>query len=101
MTRPRGIRRRLRGIVVSEKGTKTVTVEVVRHVRHPKYGKRVRKDSRVQVHDETDQAHVGDVVEITDCRPMSSTKFWRLLRVIQRNPEGAVVLPAPEPAPAQ
>jgi small subunit ribosomal protein S17 len=101
MTRPRGIRRRLRGVVVSEKGTKTVTVEVVRHVRHAKYGKRVRKDSRVQVHDETDEAHVGDVVEITDCRPMSRTKHWRLLRVIQRNPEGAVALPVPEAAPAQ
>jgi small subunit ribosomal protein S17 len=101
MTRPHGSPRRLRGVVVSEKGTKTVTVEVVRFVRHPKYGKRVRKDSRVRVHDETDQAHLGDVVEIAECRPMSRSKHWRLQRIVERNPEGEVVTGIPEAAPAQ
>jgi small subunit ribosomal protein S17 len=93
MTQARGNRRRLRGVVVSDKTAKTVVVEVVRHVRHPKYGKRVRQDTRMHVHDETDTAHLGDVVEIVECRPMSRLKHWRLERVIQRNPEAGLVSP--------
>ena len=95
MSRPRGVQRRLRGTVASDRCTKTITVEVVRHYRHPKYGKMVRQNLRVHAHDEAREAHVGDAVEIVECRPMSRTKRWRLLRVIERNPEQA---PAAAPA---
>ena len=93
MTQARGNRRRLRGVVVSDKTAKTVVVEVVRHVRHPKYGKRVRQDRRMHVHDEADTAHLGDVVEIVECRPMSRLKHWRLERVLERNPDAGLALP--------
>jgi small subunit ribosomal protein S17 len=104
MSRPRGVRRRLRGVVVSDKTAKTLTVEVSRQVRHPKYGKRVRKDRKLHVHDETGAAHIGDRVEIEECRPMSRTKHWRLLRVVEVNPDlglTPVPLTPPEVLPAQ
>jgi small subunit ribosomal protein S17 len=101
MSQPRGTRREVRGTVLSDKGAKTITVEVVRHVRHPKYGKRVRKNRLLHVHDELETANVGDVVEIIECRPMSRTKHYRLLRVVQRNPEAAGLPQAAEATPAQ
>jgi len=91
MTRPRGNRHRLRGIVVRDKAARTVTVQVTRRFRHPKYGKMVRRNTRIAVHDETNEARVGDAVEIVSCRPMSRTKRWRLVRVIERGPEGPLV----------
>jgi len=81
----------LRGIVVRDKAARTVTVQVTRRFRHPKYGKMVRRNTRIAVHDETNEAHVGDAVEIVSCRPMSRTKRWRLVRVIERGPEGPLV----------
>jgi small subunit ribosomal protein S17 len=95
-----GHRRRLRGRVISDRAVKTITVEVVRSFHHPKYGKMVRKKRRVHAHDEARAAHVGDTVEIMECRPLSRTKCWRLLRVVERNPEqepaaAATAAPAP------
>lgn len=87
MTRPQDKRRRLRGVVVSDKAAKTITVAVTRRFRHPKYGKMVRVKRRVHAHDEARAAHVGDVVEVVECRPLSRTKRWRLLQVLERNPE--------------
>jgi len=104
MTGPRGNRRRLRGTVVGDRAAKTITVEVVRHFRHPKYGKMVRQNRTLHVHDETNEAHIGDTVEITECRPMSRTKRWRLERVVERNPDQTAAVAAPPPAegtPAQ
>jgi small subunit ribosomal protein S17 len=101
MTQPRGNRRRMRGLVVSDKTAKTIVIEVVRHVRHAKYGKRVRQDRRLHVHDEADTAHVGDLVEVIECRPMSRTKRWRLERVIERNANiGVITGQAAEVTPA-
>jgi small subunit ribosomal protein S17 len=90
----------LRGVVVSDKAAKTVTVLVIRSSRHPKYGKMVRSKRRFHVHDEVRAAHVGDTVEIVECRPMSRTKRWRLERVLQRSLEQAVVSAPPLPADA-
>ena len=98
MSRPAAIRRRLRGTVVGDTCAKTITVEVTRRFRHPKYGKMVRRDIRVHAHDEGDAAHAGDTVEIEECRPMSRTKRWRLERVLQRSVEQAVVSAPPLPA---
>ena len=95
MTRPRGNRHDLRGVVVRDKGAKTITVLVARRFRHPKYGKMVRRNSRIVAHDEANEARLGDVVEIVESRPMSKTKRWRLVRVAERNPEHVLVPPPP------
>jgi len=100
----RGNRQRIRGVVVREKGAKTVTVEVVRRFRHPRYGKMVRRNKRLAAHDPTDQAHLGDTVEIVSCRPISKTKRYRLVRIVQQSPGEALVGQPParlEPEPAK
>jgi len=104
MARPYGNRRRIRGVVVGDKGAKTITVEVVRRFRHPKYGKMVNKKRGIHAHDEADEARIGDTVEVVECRPMSRTKRFRLVRVLERNPEQAVASAVESPAegtPAQ
>jgi small subunit ribosomal protein S17 len=78
-------RRKVRqGVVVSEARDKTVTVEVVDAKRHPKYGKTVPSRKRFHVHDETNDAHLGDTVRIEETRPLSKTKRWRLAEVVER-----------------
>ena len=91
MTRPRGNRHRLRGVVVRDKAAKSIVVQVTRRFRHPRYGKMVRRNTRIAAHDETNEAHVGDTVEIVSCRPLSRTKRWRLVQVLQRSPEYVAV----------
>jgi small subunit ribosomal protein S17 len=71
------------GHVVSDKMDKTITVEQERLVKHPLYGKYVRRSSIYKAHDESNQAHAGDVVEIAFGRPISKTKTWRLVRVVR------------------
>jgi small subunit ribosomal protein S17 len=73
------------GLVTSAKTAKTVTVEVQRTFRHPKYGKYLRRRKRYLVHDEEGAAREGDAVEIASTRPLSARKRWRLLRVISRS----------------
>lgn len=81
----RETRRKMRqGIVVSDKNDKTVVVKVERTVRHPLYGKVMRRSKRYQAHDEANAGKVGDVVRIMECRPMSRTKRWRLVEVVKR-----------------
>ena len=75
-------KRHLRGIVVSDKAAKTITVELTRRFQHRKYGKFVQKKTRVHAHDESRAAHVGDTVDIIECRPMSRLKRWRLVEVV-------------------
>ncbi len=77
------------GEVVSDLMKKTVVVSESRSVRHPKYGKFVNRTSRFYVHDEDEVAKVGDVVEITQTRPISKMKRWRLVRVVRAS-EGRV-----------
>ena len=72
------------GIVVSDKRNKTRTVEVSFTARNSKYGKYLRHKSRVQVHDESNSSGQGDQVQITNCRPISKTKSWRLLRIVKK-----------------
>jgi small subunit ribosomal protein S17 len=100
MSEALGNRRRLRGRVISDRAAKTITVEVVRSFRHPKYGKMVRRKRRFHAHDEARAAHVGDTVEILECRPLSRTKHWRLLRIVERNPEQEAAAATGVPAPA-
>ena len=76
--------RTVEGRVVSNKMTKTVTVLLERQVQHPLYGKIVRRSSKVHAHDETSECKEGDVVRIAECRPLSKTKNWRVVKVIAR-----------------
>lgn len=82
-TARRGRRTRI-AVVDTDKRNKTIKVRIDRLVKHDKYGKYLRRRSVLHVHDEKNEAHVGDVVEIMECRPISKTKSWRLLRVIRR-----------------
>lgn len=74
------------GIVVSDKRDKSRTVAVNYQARHGKYGKYLQRTTRFQVHDEKNESRKGDRVEITPCRPMSKTKSWRLVRVVEKAP---------------
>jgi small subunit ribosomal protein S17 len=79
----RNSRRTLLGTVASTKMAKTITVRVERTYAHPKYGKFVRRHKQYAAHDEEGQAKVGDTVEIVATRPLSKTKRWRLLRIVE------------------
>jgi small subunit ribosomal protein S17 len=76
--------RLLTGKVVSNKMQKTITVSVERLVKHPTYGKYVRRTTKLLAHDEAGECREGDVVEIVECRPLSRHKAWRLARVVAR-----------------
>lgn len=73
------------GVVTSDKMAKTRRVEIARLVRHPKYGKIMRRKTVCHVHDEAEEAHVGDTVEIRESRPRSKTKRWELVRVVAKS----------------
>jgi small subunit ribosomal protein S17 len=73
------------GVVVSDKMEKTRRVEIARLVRHPKYGKFIRGRTVCYVHDEQNDSKAGDKVEIVESRPMSKTKRWELVRVVERS----------------
>ena len=81
-----GNRAVLQGTVHSDKMDKTITVNVERRFKHPKYGKYVVRTNRFAAHDVENSARVGDTVEIAETRPLSKNKRWRLLRVVTRAP---------------
>ncbi len=72
------------GLVVSNKMEKSVVVEVLRRVRHPKYGKFVKRSSRFMAHDEKNDCNIGDTVRIMETRPLSKNKCWRLVEILER-----------------
>jgi small subunit ribosomal protein S17 len=74
------------GVVTSAARDKTIKVTVSYTVRHHKYGKYIRRRTVLHAHDETNQCHNGDVVEVMQCRPISKTKSWRLVRILQEAP---------------
>jgi small subunit ribosomal protein S17 len=80
----RGYRKSRRGYVVSDKMQKTIVVEVEDRVKHPLYGKVIRRTSKIKVHDEAGSAGVGDLVLISETRPLSATKRWRLVEVLEK-----------------
>ncbi|OGI43602.1 MAG: 30S ribosomal protein S17 [Candidatus Muproteobacteria bacterium RBG_16_64_11] len=77
----------LSGRVVSSKMNKTITVAVERQVAHPLYGKFIRRRSKLHAHDENNECHEGDLVLIQECRPLSKTKSWRLVQVLEKAPQ--------------
>src|SRR5438552_13376929 len=92
----RGRRRVAEGVVTSDKMDKTRRVEIQRLVKHPRYGKYIKRRTVCYVHDEKNESRAGDTVEIMETRPLSKMKNWRLVRVVTKAPGGPVVeLPAP------
>ena len=83
-TGDRGWGRTLRGVVLSNKMSKTITVEVVRTVRHAKYNKFLKKRARYYAHDERSEAGIGDTVVIVESRPLSKLKRWRLQSIAEK-----------------
>ena len=80
----RQIRKTKTGVVSSDKMDKTVTVAVERKVKHPMYGKFVKKTTKFHAHDEKNEARPGDVVKIMETRPLSKTNRWRLVEIIEK-----------------
>ncbi len=80
----RNLRKTRVGMVVSDKMDKTVVVAIQDHVKHPKYGKVIKRTIRLKAHDENNECGVGDKIEITETRPLSKDKRWRMSRVIEK-----------------
>ena len=72
------------GIVVSDARDKTVTVEIVASVRHKIYQKTMKSTKKLQAHDEANDAHIGDTVKVMETRPLSKTKRWRVIEIVER-----------------
>lgn len=88
----RPLLRTLQGVVASDKGDKTIKVVVEYQMRHPKYGKYLKRRTVLHAHDAANEAKEGDTVEIAECRPLSKTKHHRLVRIVERAPERAVLV---------
>lgn len=71
--------RLLSGVVVSDKADKTITVKVERKVKHPKYGKIIKRSTKIHAHDESNSAKMGDIVTVQECKPYSKNKTWLLI----------------------
>ena len=95
----RSRRRTVVGVVTSDRMEKTIVVAIERLTRHPKFGKYLRAWSKCTAHDEKREAHVGDRVELMETRPLSKTKRWRLVRVVEKAAAAAKAAPPAEGAP--
>ncbi len=84
MNEVQGKPRTLRGRVVSNGMNKTVAVEIERLVKHPMYGKYIRRTTKLLAHDENNESRTGDLVAISPCRPLSKRKSWRLVDIVER-----------------
>jgi len=80
----RNLRKTRIGVVTSNKMTKTITVAVERKIKHPIYGKFLKKTTRFHAHDEKNECSIGDTVKIMETRPLSKTKRWRLVEVLEK-----------------
>ena len=76
--------RTLQGKVTSDKMDKSITVQIERRVKHPIYGKFIRRSTKVHAHDENNECHTGDVVVVEQCRPLSKTKKWRFVKLVEK-----------------
>ena len=83
-TKQRGERKVREGLVVSDKMDKTIVVQLEDRVKHPLYGKVIRRTTKVKAHDETNSAGVGDRVRLMETRPLSATKRWRLVEILEK-----------------
>jgi len=79
--------RTIAGRVISDKMDKTITVLIERRVKHPMYGKIVSRSTKIKAHDENNECRIGDLVTIAETRPLSKTKAWKLVNVVERGSE--------------
>ena len=84
LTTERKLRKTRVGVVTSNKMEITITVAVVRKLKHPKYGKFLKKTKKFHAHDEKNECNIGDTVKIMETRPMSATKRWRLVEIVEK-----------------
>jgi small subunit ribosomal protein S17 len=84
MSEQKVIKRTLTGKVVSNKMDKTITVKVERQVKHPIYGKFIKRSTKVHAHDEANECQIGDIVTVVESRPLSKSKTWQLVEVVER-----------------
>ncbi|HRH58232.1 MAG: 30S ribosomal protein S17 [Chitinophagales bacterium] len=84
LTADRKLRKTRTGVVTSNKMEKTITVSVVRKLKHPKYGKFLKKTKKFHAHDEKNECNIGDTVKIMETRPLSATKRWRLVEIVEK-----------------
>jgi small subunit ribosomal protein S17 len=84
MSEEQKTKRTLMGRVISDKMNKSVTVLVERRVKHPLYGKVITRSQKYHAHDETNECHDGDFIMIEECRPLSKTKNWRVVKVLEK-----------------
>lgn len=84
MTEQQETNRTLTGLVISNKMEKTITVLVERRFKHPIYGKFIKRSTKVYAHDAANQCQIGDTVTVEQCRPLSKSKTWQLLRIVSR-----------------
>jgi len=80
----RNKRKEIQGKVVSDKRDKTITILVEKKIKHPLYGKVMKTSKKFQAHDENNECHVGDIVRVMETRPLSKTKRWRLVEILER-----------------
>ena len=80
----RKLRKQRTGIVTSNKMQKTITVSIERRVMHPLYGKFIKKTKKLMAHDEKNEAQIGDLVRVMETRPMSKSKRWRLVEIVEK-----------------
>ena len=83
-TTERALRKTRVGVVVSNKMDKTIVVAIVDNVRHPKYGKIIKRTVKIHAHDENNVCGIGDKVSVMETRPLSKTKRWRLVEIIEK-----------------
>lgn len=84
VTEEKKLNRTLVGRVVSDKMNKSATILIERLVKHPLYGKFIKRSTKLHVHDENNECGIGDMVMIEECRPISKTKSWRLVKVLEQ-----------------
>jgi len=84
MSEQKVIKRTLTGKVISDKMDKTITVKVERQVKHPIYGKFIKRSTKVHAHDEANECKLGDTVIVAESRPLSKTKSWQLVEVVEK-----------------
>ena len=82
-----GTKRTLQGVVTSSAGDKSATIMIERKIKHPIYGKFIKRSTKIHLHDEANECNKGDTILIEECRPMSKTKSWKLVKIVEKAPE--------------
>ena len=80
-------KRTLQGVVTSSAGDKSATIMIERRIKHPIYGKFIKRSTKIRLHDEANECNKGDTILIEECRPMSKTKSWKLVKVVEKAAE--------------